>query len=298
MSMTAAQLVPPSRPLLHRRRVGRRPRRPPASTVRDSATEEVFLSVAEAQVEDVDRAVAAAREAFDHGPWPRMTHKERAAGSARSPTPGRSDADAFADTVDPRDRASCIRSRSVPCWVRPSTFRFHAGLADTFEWEEPHVTPDGLRAAARARAGRRGRRDHSVERAERPDRLQDGAGAHRGLHRDRQGVARGARRAPICSRRSARRSVCPRACSTSSPRTARSRSGSCAIRASTRSASPARPRRAGAIGSICGERIARCTLELGGKSPAVILDDYDLDTAAAVDRAEPRASSPGRSARR
>src|SRR5262247_462020 len=46
--------------------------------VHDSATEEVFLSVAEAQVEDVDRAVAAARTAFDEGPWPRMTHAERA----------------------------------------------------------------------------------------------------------------------------------------------------------------------------------------------------------------------------
>ena len=39
-----------------------------ASTCRDSATEEVFLSVAEAQVEDVDRAVEAARAAFDRGP--------------------------------------------------------------------------------------------------------------------------------------------------------------------------------------------------------------------------------------
>ena len=51
----------------------------PSSTaridVRDSATEEVFLSVAEAQVEDVDRAVAAARKAFDHGPWPRLSHR-------------------------------------------------------------------------------------------------------------------------------------------------------------------------------------------------------------------------------
>ncbi|HEV7812194.1 MAG TPA: aldehyde dehydrogenase family protein, partial [Leifsonia sp.] len=27
---------------------------------------------------DVDRAVRAAREAFDHGPWPRMTPAERA----------------------------------------------------------------------------------------------------------------------------------------------------------------------------------------------------------------------------
>jgi acyl-CoA reductase-like NAD-dependent aldehyde dehydrogenase len=36
------------------------------------------------------------------------------------------------------------------------------------------------------------------------------------------------------------------------------------------------------IASICGERIARYTLELGGKSAAVILDDADLDAAAAA----------------
>jgi acyl-CoA reductase-like NAD-dependent aldehyde dehydrogenase len=41
------------------------------------------------------------------------------------------------------------------------------------------------------------------------------------------------------------------------------------------------------IASLCGERIARCTLELGGKSAAVILDDMDLDTAAkTIARAE------------
>jgi acyl-CoA reductase-like NAD-dependent aldehyde dehydrogenase len=36
------------------------------------------------------------------------------------------------------------------------------------------------------------------------------------------------------------------------------------------------------IASLCGERIARCTLELGGKSAAVILDDMDLATAAST----------------
>ena len=36
------------------------------------------------------------------------------------------------------------------------------------------------------------------------------------------------------------------------------------------------------IASICGERIARVTLELGGKSAAVVLDDYDIATAAAT----------------
>jgi betaine-aldehyde dehydrogenase len=31
------------------------------------------------------------------------------------------------------------------------------------------------------------------------------------------------------------------------------------------------------IGAICGEQLKRCTLELGGKSAAIILDDADLD---------------------
>ena len=34
------------------------------------------------------------------------------------------------------------------------------------------------------------------------------------------------------------------------------------------------------IASVCADRIARVTLELGGKSAAIILDDYDLKTAA------------------
>ncbi len=40
-------------------------------------TEECFLSLPEASTADVDRAVKAARQAFDHGPWPRMTPQER-----------------------------------------------------------------------------------------------------------------------------------------------------------------------------------------------------------------------------
>ena len=44
----------------------------------DSHTEQVYLTVAEAQAADIDRAVSAAREAFDKGPWPRLAHAERA----------------------------------------------------------------------------------------------------------------------------------------------------------------------------------------------------------------------------
>lgn len=42
-------------------------------------TEEVFMTFPEASPGDVDRAVQAAREAFDHGPWPRLSPEERGA---------------------------------------------------------------------------------------------------------------------------------------------------------------------------------------------------------------------------
>jgi acyl-CoA reductase-like NAD-dependent aldehyde dehydrogenase len=45
----------------------------------DPATGQRFASLAKAGPKDVDRAVRAARHAFDQGPWPRMTGAERAA---------------------------------------------------------------------------------------------------------------------------------------------------------------------------------------------------------------------------
>ena len=43
------------------------------------STEEVVARVPDATAADVDKAVAAAREAFDRGPWPRMAPAERGA---------------------------------------------------------------------------------------------------------------------------------------------------------------------------------------------------------------------------
>jgi aldehyde dehydrogenase (NAD+) len=42
------------------------------------ASEQVFATVAAASEADMDAAVAAARKAFDHGPWTRLSHAERA----------------------------------------------------------------------------------------------------------------------------------------------------------------------------------------------------------------------------
>src|ERR1700689_819195 len=41
------------------------------------STEEFIAHVPDGTEGDIDKAVAAARTAFDHGPWPRMTPAER-----------------------------------------------------------------------------------------------------------------------------------------------------------------------------------------------------------------------------
>ena len=43
----------------------------------NSGTEQLLFSVAEAQEADMVRAVGAARQAFDEGPWPRLSHAQR-----------------------------------------------------------------------------------------------------------------------------------------------------------------------------------------------------------------------------
>jgi phenylacetaldehyde dehydrogenase len=48
-----------------------------AFPVYNPATGDVITHVPEAEAEDVDRAVRAARQAFDEGPWPRMSPSER-----------------------------------------------------------------------------------------------------------------------------------------------------------------------------------------------------------------------------
>ena len=41
------------------------------------ATEEPWARIARASVKDTERAIAAARKAFDDGPWPRMSQADR-----------------------------------------------------------------------------------------------------------------------------------------------------------------------------------------------------------------------------
>lgn len=47
------------------------------SATHDPATGEKLVDVAHGGAEDIDRAVRAARSAFDRGPWPTMNERSR-----------------------------------------------------------------------------------------------------------------------------------------------------------------------------------------------------------------------------
>src|SRR5262245_60062367 len=82
MSAVAQTKTEPSIKAPHSFFIGGQWQKPATSgrlSVISPVTEQVVMTFAEASPADVDRAVAAAREAFDRGPWPRMTPAERGA---------------------------------------------------------------------------------------------------------------------------------------------------------------------------------------------------------------------------
>jgi acyl-CoA reductase-like NAD-dependent aldehyde dehydrogenase len=109
------------------------------------ATEAVVGSCPAASIADVDRAVAAAREAFDNGPWPRMTFDERADVLQRASEIMMSRSAAFGDawTV----QIGCAKSLSGPGGFAPgSIFAYYADMVRgrTFESVRPLSRREGV----------------------------------------------------------------------------------------------------------------------------------------------------------
>lgn len=101
------------------------------------STEEMFIFVPAAQEADVEAAVAAARKAFDHGPWPRMSPAKRARYLF-----------AIAERVEARkDELAAVWSRqmgvtqagaSLFLEMVPDQIADYGRMADTFKFEEVH----------------------------------------------------------------------------------------------------------------------------------------------------------------
>lgn len=96
----------------------------------DPRTGDVITYVAEGDVEDVNRAVKAARKAFDQGPWPKMTAYERSCIMYRFAdlAEKHSDEIAYLDAWDGGKPIEQARNIDVPVLAR--IMRYYAGWAD------------------------------------------------------------------------------------------------------------------------------------------------------------------------
>ncbi|MEW5423565.1 aldehyde dehydrogenase [Amorphus sp. 3PC139-8] len=104
-------------------------------------TEEVLMSYPEASPEDVDRAVAAARKAFDEGPWPRMTPAERA-GYLRKVASLLSDRlDAIAEAWTLQVGAPIMLTKKL-VGQNPTLFNYYADLIETYPFVDERSRDD------------------------------------------------------------------------------------------------------------------------------------------------------------
>jgi aldehyde dehydrogenase (NAD+) len=249
-------------------------------TVTDSATEQPFLTVAEGAAADVSRAVAAAREAFDAGPWPRLTHAERAdylrALGAAIAKRGEQIAQIW-----PRESGALYAQARQAAAYSAAFFDRYAALADTFPFAEPATPSDGD-------FGLLVREPVGVVGAIIPWNGPLDLATHKigpALLAGCTVILKASPEAPgeacLVAEAAAEIGLPPGVLNvlTADREVSELLVTDPRVDKITFTGSTAAGRR---IASLCGERVARCTLELGGKSAAVILDDADLAAAAAT----------------
>jgi aldehyde dehydrogenase (NAD+) len=104
-------------------------------------TEETIGRVPEAQNTDIDRAVAAAKDAFEHGPWPRMTPVERAAVLSKAAEAIRNDMQGIAELIS-NEMGSPVSWGLLAQVLAPTMILdYYAGLGSTFQFD---TVKDGL----------------------------------------------------------------------------------------------------------------------------------------------------------
>ncbi|MDQ4489357.1 aldehyde dehydrogenase family protein [Sinomonas sp. ASV486] len=108
--------------------------------VTDPATGEVWGEVPDGSAQDVDDAVAAARRAFDDGPWPRLSPSERAAHLVRIADEIEACAETLALT-NTRENGSPITETRGAAANAAGIFRYFASLADYLEREDVRPFP-------------------------------------------------------------------------------------------------------------------------------------------------------------
>src|SRR5487761_1724137 len=243
------------------------------------ATEDVWVRVAAARQQDVARAVAAAREAFDRGPWPRMTPAQRAEDLRAVAAGLRERADDLSYIWS--SEMGILHTDAVTRGARiPGIYEFYAGLADTFEFVERHEPAGGG-------YGWLVREPVGVVGAIIPWNAAIVAMSWKVAPALLAGctvVLKSAPEAPVAAYLLAevaeQAGLPPGVLNiiTAEREVSEELVRDPGIDKISFTGSTAAGRR---IAGICAERVARVNLELGGKSAALVLDDYDIATAAA-----------------
>ncbi|UQO39465.1 aldehyde dehydrogenase [Burkholderia cepacia] len=257
----------------------------PASTdtcaVLNCATEDVVAHAAMANEADVDAAVRAAREAFDRGPWPHLSPAERGAFLEKIAARLEALNDDFA-------RGWSIESGVLYRIAKPriglflsGAFRQYAAMAHSYPFVEPAraVTghrayrvqePVGVVAVIVPWNGPAGLLAYKIA----PALL---AGCTVVIKNSPETPSSGHLFAQICDEVGLPPGVVNML--TADRTVSESLVRHTGVDKITFTGSTGAGRH---IGAVAAERVARVTLELGGKSPAVVLDDYDVETAAKV----------------
>ena len=108
------------------------------------ATEEVLLSYPEAGPADIDRAVAEAREAFDRGPWPRLPAPERARYLRRIAELLSQRLDDIAQSWTLQVGAPIMLTKKLVA-QNPTLFNYYADLIERYPFVDERQRDDGGR---------------------------------------------------------------------------------------------------------------------------------------------------------
>jgi len=112
-------------------------------TLISPVTEERIGEVPCASGEDIDRAVAAGRKAFDEGPWATLTPSERAAYLTRMAEIYERRAGEIAAVITEQMGCPIAFSRAVQAVTPRYLLSYYAALAETYAWEELRPGPAG-----------------------------------------------------------------------------------------------------------------------------------------------------------
>lgn len=245
------------------------------------ATEDVFFSVPAAQETDIDAAVAAARQAFDKGPWPRMPPAERAkylfaiAEKVKARQPELSE-------IWSRQMGVTRTGASMFLDMVPDQIADYGRMADTFTFEEAYrdtgagaitlLTYEPVGVVAAIIPWNAPMTQIAFKAA--PAML---AGCSIVLKASPEAPGEAYVFASICEEVGLPEGVFNVV--TANREVSESLVRHPGVDKVTFTGSSAVGKR---IAALCGERVARCTLELGGKSAAVICDDFDVEEAADI----------------